>query len=387
MADVKISGLPASTTPLAGTEVLPVVQSTTTKQVSVANLTAGRAVSAASLALTGSPLPVGSGGSGTATAFTAGSVVFAGVSGVYSQDNANLFWDDSNNRLGIGTTTPSEKLQINNGRLRFLESGQRQWNIGSVSSTPDFAITDATFSATILTLSNPNVTVNLGNLVIGTSGKGIDTSSAIPVTFNINNVEAARIHASRGVSIGNTTDPGATNLSVTGNVVLATSGKGIDFSATAGTGTSELLADYEEGTWTPGRFAYGAGSALPTFTNFTSSGKYTKIGRQVFVSGVLSWTGTSGGAGFFGVDGLPFSVDPHTMQASMEFDSSFGSSLGVAEAIWDAGLKPRTWSASAVSQFKFGCASTGGTNVVTDLSCTSLLNTTVNLRFALSYIN
>jgi hypothetical protein len=42
MADTKISALPASTTPLAGTEVLPIVQSSTTKQVSVANLTAGR---------------------------------------------------------------------------------------------------------------------------------------------------------------------------------------------------------------------------------------------------------------------------------------------------------------------------------------------------------
>ena len=46
MADTKISALPASTTPLAGTEVLPIVQSSSTKQVSVANLTAGRAVSA-----------------------------------------------------------------------------------------------------------------------------------------------------------------------------------------------------------------------------------------------------------------------------------------------------------------------------------------------------
>jgi hypothetical protein len=42
MADTKISGLPASTTPLVGTEVLPIVQGGVTKQVSVANLTAGR---------------------------------------------------------------------------------------------------------------------------------------------------------------------------------------------------------------------------------------------------------------------------------------------------------------------------------------------------------
>ena len=46
MADKKISQLPAATTPLAGTEVLPIVQSGTTDKVSVANLTAGRAVSA-----------------------------------------------------------------------------------------------------------------------------------------------------------------------------------------------------------------------------------------------------------------------------------------------------------------------------------------------------
>ena len=52
MADSKISALPASTTPLAGTEVLPIVQSSATKQVSVANLTAGRAVSALSLTIT-----------------------------------------------------------------------------------------------------------------------------------------------------------------------------------------------------------------------------------------------------------------------------------------------------------------------------------------------
>jgi len=52
MADVKISALPASTTPLAGTEVLPIVQSGVTKQVSVANLTAGRAVSATTVTAT-----------------------------------------------------------------------------------------------------------------------------------------------------------------------------------------------------------------------------------------------------------------------------------------------------------------------------------------------
>jgi hypothetical protein len=49
MADVKISGLPASTVPLAGTEVLPIVQGGATKQVSIANVTAGRAIAATSI--------------------------------------------------------------------------------------------------------------------------------------------------------------------------------------------------------------------------------------------------------------------------------------------------------------------------------------------------
>lgn len=53
MADAKISGLPASTTPLAGTEVLPVVQSGVTKQVAVSDLTSGRDIAANTLTASG----------------------------------------------------------------------------------------------------------------------------------------------------------------------------------------------------------------------------------------------------------------------------------------------------------------------------------------------
>jgi len=57
-------------------------------------------------------LDVDNGGTGTSTTFTAGSVVFAGASGVYSQNNAQLFWDNTNQRLGIGVATPGSKLDI-----------------------------------------------------------------------------------------------------------------------------------------------------------------------------------------------------------------------------------------------------------------------------------
>lgn len=58
------------------------------------------------------PLAPASGGTGTSTVFTPGSVVFAGTSGVYAEDNSNLFWDNSNNRLGLGTNTPETTLQV-----------------------------------------------------------------------------------------------------------------------------------------------------------------------------------------------------------------------------------------------------------------------------------
>ena len=67
----------------------------------------------------------------------------------------------------------------------------------------------------------------------------------------------------------------------TGNVVIGTSGKGIDFSATsdAGGAASELLDDYEEGTWTPTFSSSGA-----TFAYNHQYGYYQKVGNTVHVS-------------------------------------------------------------------------------------------------------
>lgn len=48
----------------------------------------------------------------TITSATQGSVLFAGVAGVLAQDNANLFWDDTNNRLGIGGTPTTYRLEV-----------------------------------------------------------------------------------------------------------------------------------------------------------------------------------------------------------------------------------------------------------------------------------
>lgn len=50
---------------------------------------------------------------------TAGSVLFSGAGGVLAQDNANIYWDDANNRLGIGTITPTVALDVN-GTIRTI---------------------------------------------------------------------------------------------------------------------------------------------------------------------------------------------------------------------------------------------------------------------------
>jgi hypothetical protein len=76
-------------------------------------------------------------------------------------------------------------------------------------------------------------------------------------------------------SIATPTLTGDVQLS-TGNIVVGTNGKGIDFSATPGTGSSELFSDYEEGSWTPQVF-YG-GTEVTYYNRF---GNYTKIGRIV----------------------------------------------------------------------------------------------------------
>jgi hypothetical protein len=92
-----------------------------------------------------------------------------------------------------------------------------------------------------------------------------------------------------------------------GNVVMATPGKGIDFSATAsgsGTMTSELLNDYEEGTFLP--TVIGLSSA-GTVSYARRLGRYTKVGNLVTVQIYLSWSvGT--GTGSLAFSGLPFVI-------------------------------------------------------------------------------
>jgi hypothetical protein len=113
----------------------------------------------------------------------------------------------------------------------------------------------------------------------------------------------------------------AQNVTVSaGNLVIGTSGKGIDFSATPGTGTSELLADYEEGTFTP-EIAFGG--LTPTL----GSSAYVKVGNVVTVTFDVTWPGNADGndAGLY----LPYASKSGLLGNGFVGFCNFGSAVNI----------------------------------------------------------
>jgi hypothetical protein len=75
--------------------------------------------------------------------------------------------------------------------------------------------------------------------------------------------------------------PNITSLGTQSSNLSFTSGNGIDFSATSGTGTSELFDDYEEGTYTVSLHDAASGGNA---SSSTTTGYYTKVGSVVTCS-------------------------------------------------------------------------------------------------------
>jgi len=142
-------------------------------------------------------------------------------------------------------------------------------------------------------LKNANSIINAsqitGVLPVANGGTGVTTS-----TGTGNTVLSASPTLSGDVSLS------------TGNLVISTAGKGIDFSATSGTGTSELLADYEEGAC-----AVTITALTGTFTTTTiNSQTYTKIGRVVVMQVKFQVTTIGTAADGFQISSLPFLASP-----------------------------------------------------------------------------
>ena len=258
---------------------------------------------------------------------------------IESSGTANMFLlDAGNNRIGLNRPTPLEMFEV--GGNIFLSSNTSNANEGNAlkfqSKTGGF---DTSYGAAIhglrvgdassylrfdtggqsekmrldsngylgLHITDPHLYYSK-TLVVGAEtegdGGGITIKGSSSHTnylmFADSNSGAARYDGYVGYSHGNqklylATAGGSRadidssgNLSITnGNLVIATSGKGIDFSATGGptngASTSELFDDYERGTYNAS-VTIGSGTITNTFANTLN---YTKIGRVVHVIGRL----------------------------------------------------------------------------------------------------
>lgn len=200
MADVKISALPAATTPLGGTEVLPIVQSGSTVKVSVADVTAGRTVNVASLISSGNvgvgqPNPttnlwVGSsgGGFGTATpdAISLGNT-FANSAGDAAKIKLRIFQDNTPLYYGFGVSSGLMETHVPSGagaawyiggseKLRLADSG----NVGVNEAEPNYLLDvngafGFTPGASVTPVDNGDVVFELtNNTTLTVKAKGSD---------------------------------------------------------------------------------------------------------------------------------------------------------------------------------------------------------------------
>jgi len=130
-----------------------------------------------------------------------------------------------------------------------------------------------------------------GGILIGSykpSATFLDFSGGTPAVHRIAN-DGGNLYFETDTNQDGTFDTVGAHFTSVGNLAFE-SGKGIDFSATAGTGTSELFSDYEEGAWTG------------TYGGSTADGTYTKIGRLVYAAITL----TANSESFSSITGLPF---------------------------------------------------------------------------------
>jgi hypothetical protein len=188
---------------------------------------------------------------------------------------------NKNGFVGIGgATDPSYQLDVKKAGTTFAR----------VIATNDN--TRAGYLAQAHTSGGADVNMSMG--VFGDASQGeISMATNHPLLLYTNNDPA------KGVEIQ---VDGDLNIK-DGNLVVA-NGHGIDFSATSGTGTSELLDDYEEGTWAP---TFAGSGATGVFGYSTQNGYYEKIGKLCHVHGYLVCNSvTSNYTGVLRIAGLPF---------------------------------------------------------------------------------
>lgn len=221
-----------------------------------------------------SVVPYANGGCNSSTAWTQGSVLFAGASAC-AQDNANLFWDATNHRLGVGTTSPSAALDVV-GTYRTIGVGSSAYDPTSgqgieISYRTDLgygqilgynrsgsAFLPMRFVGSTVSLqygANIGLFINTnGNIGIGTTSPGSNTLSIINPTATTG---ATRVLISLGAADSSTTTT-LTNAGVT----ASTGGFSSGFATFLMTTTAALTA--------------GSTANVPTLTSGPVTGNPTK---------------------------------------------------------------------------------------------------------------
>ena len=175
----------------------------------------------------------------------------------------------------------------NNIRLRITSSGNVAIGHNSAPTKLGIRGTSASTDATVQIVGNGVSTLLLGQDAGGGVIRGQGGSNQIKFKVGGNGDDAA---TTGGIE--------AARFNSSGNLVFP-SGQGIDFSANAHASqmSSEILDDYEEGTWTP-----DTGGV----TWNSQAGTYTKVGNLVNLNFWLQASGTSSSTGGFSITGLPF---------------------------------------------------------------------------------
>jgi hypothetical protein len=185
--------------------------------------------------------------------------------------------------VGIGTTSPDGKLHIQDGSAGVVTAADGANDLViETSQTSGMSILCGAGWACIIQFGG-GTDNNIGNI-------GVNDTSGI---MTMGTAKAGGTLALRTADAVNAlTIDASQNLAVTSGNLSFANGQGIDFSATSGTGTSELFDDYEEGTWTPTGFTGG------TLYNAT----YTKVGRLVTANMYVNATTFNSSV----MGGLPF---------------------------------------------------------------------------------
>lgn len=215
-------------------------------------------------------------------------------------------WNANTNSpaLASGVGTKGDYYVVSTAGATTLD-GISNWGIGDL----------AVFNGSVWQRVEGGADLNGVNLsVSGTSTlSGLTASTALALNANKEVVSVTNTGSGNNVlatspQIATPTLTGDVQMT-TGNLVVGTSGKGIDFSATPGTGTSELFADYEEGNWTPAFFSSGGSFTSITY-DATTQGRYIKVGNVVHVQAYIRTdaVNNAGASGSVRISGLPFTA-------------------------------------------------------------------------------